>query len=69
MKHSCDCSATSSMLNGSSYDDETKELTVTFKNGKDYVYVDVDKSTFDLLESAPSAGKAFNVIKAGLTQK
>lgn len=59
----------SSMLIGCSYDSETKELTVTFRNGKDYVYVDVDKSIFDAMQSTTSVGRYFNSIKAGLKQK
>jgi hypothetical protein len=57
------------MLNGFSYDDETKELSVTFKNGKEYTYVDVDKSIYDGMSSAASAGKFFNSVKSGLVQK
>lgn len=59
----------SSMLSGCSYDDETKELTVTFSNSKNYVYEDVDKSIYDALISAESAGKYFNSVKAHLKVK
>jgi len=59
----------SSLLASCEYDTVAKELTVTFSNGKDYVYVDVDKSVYDDLIDAPSAGKHFNSIKAGLVQK
>lgn len=59
----------SSMLSACEFDDETKELTVTFANGKDYVYEDVDMATYDNLINATSAGKYFNSIKSGLKVK
>jgi hypothetical protein len=59
----------SSMLTGCSYDDETRELTVTFSNSKNYVYEDVDKSIYDELIGAESAGKYFNSVKAMLKVK
>lgn len=59
----------SSMLASCSYDSEAKELTVTFRNGKDYVYADVDKSIFDAMQATSSVGRYFNSIKAGLKQK
>ena len=59
----------SSMLNSAEYDDEKKELIVTFSNGKDYVYEDVDKSIYDYLIEATSAGKYFNSIKGNLKVK
>lgn len=59
----------SSMLSACEYDDENKELTVTFSNGRDYTYEDVDKSIYDSLISAESAGKYFNSIKKGLSVK
>ncbi len=59
----------STMLVGCSYDTENKELQVTFNNNRSYTYVDVDRSIYDDLISAKSAGKYFNSIKAGLVQK
>ena len=59
----------SSMLSACKFDDETKELTVTFANGKDYVYEDVDMATYDNLINATSAGKYFNSIKGQLKVK
>ena len=59
----------SSMLASCEYNTVAKELTVTFKNGKDYVYIDVDKQTYEDLIDAPSAGKFFNSIKSSLAQK
>lgn len=59
----------SSMLASCEYDTVTKELIVTFTNGKDYIYVDVDKQTYEDLINAPSAGKFFNGIKSSLVQK
>ena len=60
---------TSAMLQSCSYDDESKELTVTFSNGKDYVYEDVDAEIYRRLITAESAGRYFNSIKAHLTVK
>jgi hypothetical protein len=59
----------SSMLSACEFDDETKELTVTFANGKDYVYEDVDMATYDNLINATSAGRYFNSIKSQLKVK
>lgn len=59
----------SSMLSSCDYDTEEKELTVTFNGGKSYTYINVEKSTYDDLINAPSAGKFFNSIKKELTQK
>lgn len=59
----------SSMLYSCSYDDENKELTVTFRNSKSYTYIDVDKSIYDGLIDAASAGKYFNAIKQSLVLK
>lgn len=59
----------SSMLSDCSYDDDAKELTVTFSNGRSYVYEDVDKSIYDALTNAKSAGQYFNSVKAHLKVK
>lgn len=59
----------SSMLLGCCYDTDTKEMTVTFSNGKDYHYVDVDLLVFINLTEALSAGRYFNLIKHDLVQK
>jgi len=59
----------SSMLASCTYDTEEKELAVTFNGGKTYTYEDVDKSTYDSLISAKSAGSYFNSIKKELSQK
>lgn len=59
----------SSMLSDCSYDDDSSELTVTFTNGKSYVYEDVDKSVYDDLTNAASAGRYFNSIKGTLKVK
>jgi KTSC domain len=56
----------SSMLSSAEYDTETKELSVTFSNGRRYVYVDVPVETYRALIEAPSAGRYFNSIKAQL---
>jgi hypothetical protein len=57
------------MLSSCEYNEENKELTVTFSNGKDYIYEDVDKSIYDSLITAESAGKHFNSIKGQLKIK
>ncbi len=67
MIYNCDFNST--MLQSASYDDETKELTVVFSNGKSYTYEDVVINTFMDLRDASSAGKYFNSIKAGLKAK
>jgi len=67
MKH--EFAFTSAMLQSASYDDETKELTVTFTNGKPYVYEDVPIETYRELITAESAGRYFNSIKSSLTVK
>ena len=59
----------SSMLHSASYDTQTKELSVTFVNGREYTYVDVEESTYDELIGSASAGRYFNLIKSGLTVK
>ena len=59
----------SSMLLSCEYDEENKELTVTFTNGKDYVYEDVSKDIYDSLITAESVGKYFNSIKSNLKIK
>lgn len=59
----------SSMLLNCAYNTEDKELTVTFTNGKEYPYKDVDASIYDGLVDAQSAGKFFNSVKNQLVQK
>lgn len=59
----------SSMLSACEYDDESHELIVTFANGKDYVYEDVDKGTYENLINSTSAGRYFNSIKKELKVK
>jgi hypothetical protein len=59
----------SAMLSSADYDTETKELTVTFTGGKSYTYVDVDRSDWEDLINAKSAGRHFNSIKSALVQK
>lgn len=59
----------STMLASCSYDGKEKELTVTFKNGRQYVYIDVPEDTYNSLIGAKSAGGYFNAIKKDLVQK
>ena len=49
----------SSMLDSCSYNEDEKELTVTFKNGKDYIYEGVSKEEYEGFVSAKSAGQYF----------
>ena len=65
----CIFTPSSAMLSLVEYDDETKELTVTFSNGKPYVYEDVPFETYRELISAESAGRYFNSIKKDLKVK
>lgn len=51
--------AGSSHIIGASYDDETQQLTVSFKNGT-YVYDSVSPDVANEFESAASAGKYFD---------
>jgi hypothetical protein len=51
--------AGSSHITGASYDDETQELSVSFKNGT-YLYSNVPDEVALDFESAPSAGKYFD---------
>lgn len=59
----------SAMLASCEWNSTDNELEVTFKNGRSYTYVDVEKDTYDALVNAASAGRYFNQIKAGLKQK
>lgn len=59
----------SNMLNSCWYDDESKELGVTFNNGREYIYEDVEPDTYRTLISAESAGRYFNSIKKELKVK
>lgn len=43
-----------------SYNEETSTLTVEFRNGKRYYYLEVPYDTWNEFISAPSAGKFFN---------
>lgn len=59
----------SAMLASCEYNSSDRELSVTFKNGRTYTYIEVDKSVYDDLINAPSAGRQFNMIKRDLVQK
>ena len=49
----------SSNLSGAGYDPESREMTVIFTSGGEYVYSEVDQATFDGLLQAPSPGRYF----------
>lgn len=50
----------SSMISNVGYDEETKELTVTFQNGKTCAYLGVSEDLALQLSVAPSVGTMFN---------
>lgn len=52
--------ASSSAIRSFSYDEETRELTITFTSGKTYRYSDVPEWVHDELSTAPSHGEYFN---------
>ena len=49
----------SSNLDGYDYNQSTKELEITFKNGTTYKYKDVDPTVIAGLLDAPSCGSYF----------
>ena len=51
----------SSQISYIGYDEETKELFVTFKNGSTYKYKDVPLFKFNNMKVDPSVGKYFNM--------
>lgn len=53
----------SSMISTIDYDNDSKEMTVTFKNGNQYKYFDVPREEFEALRQSESIGTAFNKIK------
>lgn len=59
----------SSLLTSVGYDPEAQELSVEFKNGKVYTYLDVPPHVHERLTKADSIGKAFatHVRNAGYT--
>ena len=50
----------SSNIRAVGYDDETRELRVTFLNGATYSYSAVPPETFEGLKSSPSVGSYFH---------
>lgn len=52
--------APSSNVKDADYDEQTRSLTVTFRDGRSYRHSGVDKETAMEFESAPSAGSFFN---------
>ena len=48
------------------YVPEDMEMTVTFHNGSDYTYTNVDRETFDDIRLSASVGKALNEFKGAL---
>ena len=56
----------SSFIAQVSYVPDDMEMTVTFINGSDYTYTNVDRETFDDIRLSASVGKALNEFKVGL---
>ena len=50
----------SSMVDTISYYHDSHKLIVAFKNGRVYVYKDVDKETFESVRKSNSTGKALH---------
>lgn len=50
----------SSMVDTISYYHDSSKLIVAFKNGRVYVYKDVDKKTFESIRKSDSTGKALH---------
>lgn len=49
----------SSLLSSYGYDEEKKELQITFNKGGTYTYLDVPKSVYDDMTEAKSIGQYF----------
>lgn len=49
----------SSLLKSGAYDDATRELRITFKNGATWAYADVPEDEAAALQSASSPGQYF----------
>jgi len=50
----------SSVIKSLTYDENRKDLTVSFKSGKLYVYTPVSQQFFNKLQNAKSKGRFFN---------
>lgn len=50
----------SSFIAAATYDTDELELTVILRNGRSYLYFDVDFDTFDTLQHSESAGSYYN---------
>ena len=50
----------SSVIKSLTYDENRKDLSVSFKSGKLYVYTPVSQQFFNKLQNAESKGKFFN---------
>jgi lysyl-tRNA synthetase, class II len=50
----------SSALSSATYDDESRELELTFSSGRTYTYHDVPKDVYDGLVSSSSPGRYYN---------
>lgn len=59
-KHSKDHPHSTS-ISRTEYDDETKEMHITFASGGKHCFKDVDKETYDALNNSDSLGKHFHL--------
>lgn len=50
----------SSMLQSGQFDADSKEMVLTFRNGRQYTYKGVEKVVWDGLKGAVSVGSFFN---------
>lgn len=50
----------SSIIERVAYDEERRDLIISFRETGRYIYHEVPRAVFDALRSAPSAGRYFN---------
>lgn len=59
----------SSFLDGCEYDEDSQELTITFRNGKIYIYADVPQEVVAEFTDAASPGNYYSTnIKGKYTE-
>jgi hypothetical protein len=52
----------SSHIATSEYDQDSQDLTITFTDGRSYVYHSVPRGRYTQFISSPSTGQAFNAL-------
>ena len=66
MKAMAMSTVSSSNINAIGYDANKKQLDIEFSSGEVYRYLEVPKSVYTMVKSAPSVGKAFaQYVKGG----